>query len=74
MVKSSALVPDSGAVVTESVAREAICVHQFAYFWRKGSFSSLEKWVAAAQVEKPGIQKHKHCLKTSRAVHYENVA
>ena len=67
--KSSALVPDSGAVVTESVAREAICVHQFAYFWRKGSFSSLEKWVAAAQVEKPGIQKHSHdvfkqCLQT----------
>ena len=35
----------------------------------KGSFSSLEKWVAAAQVEKTDIQKHSHdvfkqCLQT----------
>ena len=72
--KSSALVPDSGAVVTDSVARDrrSAFIHLRTLLETQGSFSSLEKWVAAAQVEKTDIQKHsqetmvcKHCLKTS---------
>ena len=69
--KSSALVPDSGAVVTESVARDrrSAFINLRTCLETKGSFSSLEKWVAAAQVETPGIQKHSHdvfkqCLQT----------
>ena len=68
--KSSALVPDSGAVVTESVARDrrSAFINLRTLLETQGSFSSLEKWVAAAQVEKPGIQKHndvfKQCLQT----------
>ena len=45
-----------------------ICVHPFAYFaGDMGSFSSLEMWVAAAQVEKTDIRSHddfKKCLQT----------
>ena len=51
--KSSALVPDSGAVVTESVARDrrSEFIHLRTLLETKGSFSSLQKWVAAAQVD-----------------------
>lgn len=69
--KSSALVPDSGAVVTESVARDrrSAFIQLRTLLETQGSFSSLEKWVAAAQVEKTDIQKHSHdgfkqCLQT----------
>ena len=69
--KSSALVPDSGAVVTEPVARDrrSAFIHLRTLLETRGSFSSLEMWVAAAQVEKTDIQKHSHdefkkCLQT----------
>ena len=71
MEKSSALVPDSGVVVTESVARDrrSAFIHLRTLLETRGSFSSLEMWVAAAQVEKTDIQKHspddfKKCLQT----------
>ena len=69
--KSSALVLDSHAVVTESVARDrrSAFIHLRTLLETQGSFSSLEMWVAAAQVEKTDIQKHSHddfkkCLQT----------
>ena len=68
---SSALVPDSGAVVTGSVAtdRRSSFILLRTLLETQGSFSSLEMWVAAAQVEKTCIQKHSHddfkkCLHT----------
>ena len=71
MEKSSALVPDSGAVVIERVARDrrSAFIHLRTLLETRGSFSSLEMWVAAAQVEKTDIQKHspddfKKCLQT----------
>ena len=69
--QSSALVPDSGAVVTESVARDrrSAFIHLRTLLETQGSFSSLELWVAAAQVENTDGQKNspddfKKCLQT----------
>ena len=66
--KSSALVPDSGVTVIESVARDrrSEFIHLRTLLETKGSFSSLQKWVAAAQVDKKDIQNYdfKKCLQT----------
>ena len=69
--QSSALVPASNVVVTESVARDrrSAFIHLRTLLETRGSFSSLEMWVAAAQVEKTDNQKHSHddfkkCLQT----------
>ena len=66
-----ALVPDSGAVVTGSVAadRRSAFILLRTLLETRGSFLSLESWVTAAQVGSPGIQKQsqdhfKQCLQT----------
>ena len=62
--QASALVPDSGVVVTESVVRDrrSAFIHLRTLLETRGSFSSLAMWAAAAQVE--SHDDFKKCLQT----------
>ena len=73
--QSSALVPDSGVAVTESVARDrrSAFIHVRTLLETKVSCSSLKKWVAAAHVDNKDIQNYdfKKCFQTM--VSYEQL-